>query len=275
MNIDTKAYGKGAVVLALVGAIAYGASAVRSDPAPLAPKPGAAVVAEAVYGFSTPAEGIAPARFASAPEPRGLATRHVFDRLVEYDRRSDRIVAGLATRWEISDDGRTYTFHLRKNVVFHTTPAYTPEHLFAANDVVFTFARLMKDTHPFRDARDAADFATVGLEDLIASVGQDGPDKVVFSLTVAYPKFLGNLAMDFASIRSEEHATRMTRAGTPEKFRDLPVGTGPMVAINPGNGDARAWRYALNPDYWGDTIPADAPKELPKQVIPPSSYGID
>lgn len=273
--IDTKGYGKGAVVLLAVAAIAYGATMVHKDPAPPAPKPGEAVVAEAVHGASVPAEGIAPARFASAPDPRGLATRHVFDRLVEYDRRSDRIVAGLATRWEVSEDGRTYTFHLRRNVVFHTTPSYRPEQLFSAADVVFSFARLMKDSHPFRDPRDAADFETVGLKDLLVSVGQDGPETVVFELTVAYPKFLGSLAMDFASIRSEEYAERMTRAGTPEKFRELPVGTGPMVAVTPGSGDPRTWRYALNPDYWGDAIPADAPKELPKQVIPPSTYGID
>lgn len=275
MNIDTKAYGKGAVVLVVVGVVAYGASMLRKDPAPLAPKPGEAVVAEAVEGVSVSAKGIAPARFAGAPDPLGISARHVFDRLVEYDRRSDRIVAGLATRWEVSDDGRVYTLHLRRNVVFHTTPHYRPEHLFSAGDVVFTFARLMKTDHPFRDPRDAADYDTVGLKDLLVSVGQDGPDKVVFELTVAYPKFLGNLAMDFASIRSEEHARRMAAAGTPERFREQPVGTGPMVALTPGGADPRAWRYALNPDYWADAIPADAPKELPKQVIPPSTYGID
>lgn len=275
MKIDTRGYGKGAVVLLAVGAIAYGSSMVRRDPAPLAPKPGEAVKAEAVTGFSVPAEGIAPVRFASAPDPRGLATRHVFDRLVEYDRRSGRIVAGLATRWEVSDDGRSYTFFLRRNVVFHTLPSYRPEHLFSAADVVFTFARLMKADHPFRDARDAADYRTVGLGDLLVAVGQDGPDKVTFELTVPYPKFLGNLAMDFASIRSEEYAERMTAAGTPEQFRTLPVGTGPIAAATPGDGDPRAWRYALNPDYWGGAIPADAPKDLPKQVIPPSTYGID
>lgn len=273
--INTKGYGKGAVVLVAIGVIAYASTLVQKDPAPLAPKPGEAVVAEAVKGFSVSAEGIAPAMFASAPDPRGVSVRHVFDRLVEYDRRSDRIVAGLATRWEVSEDGRSYTFYLRKNVVFQTTPTYRPEHAFSARDVIFTFARLMKDDHTYRNARDSEDYRKVGFPELLASVGSDGPEKVTFELSVAYPKFLGNLAMDFASIRSEEYGERMTAAGTPQQFSELPVGTGPLIPVVSGKGDARAWRYAVNPDYWGDAIPAEQPKELPRQVIPPSTYGID
>ena len=79
--------------------------------------------------------------------------------------------------------------------------------------------------------------------------------------------------MDFASIRSEEYGERMTAAGTPQQFSELPVGTGPLIPVVSGKGDARAWRYAVNPDYWGDAIPTEQPKELPRQVIPPSTYG--
>ena len=46
---------------------------------------------------------------------------NVMDRLVEVETREDgtsAIVPSLAERWEISGDGRVYTFHLRENVRF-------------------------------------------------------------------------------------------------------------------------------------------------------------
>ncbi len=42
----------------------------------------------------------------------------------------------LATGWEISADGITYTFHLRRNVVWHDGYPFT------ASDVLFTFGLL-------------------------------------------------------------------------------------------------------------------------------------
>ena len=44
---------------------------------------------------------------------------NVYDQLVLYADESTDIVPGLATSWEISPDGLTYTFHLRKGVKFH------------------------------------------------------------------------------------------------------------------------------------------------------------
>src|SRR5262249_12444429 len=47
------------------------------------------------------------------------------------------LVPGLATRWEVSPDGKVYTFYLRQGVKFHDG---TP---FSADDVVATFQRLL------------------------------------------------------------------------------------------------------------------------------------
>src|SRR5690242_9852073 len=43
---------------------------------------------------------------------------NVYDGLVMFDRDS-RIVPDLADRWDISADGKTYTFHLNPNAKFH------------------------------------------------------------------------------------------------------------------------------------------------------------
>src|SRR3954447_23625029 len=48
-----------------------------------------------------------------------VAAANVYDCLVLYDLGATTIRPGLAESWDISDDGLTYTFHLRQGVKFH------------------------------------------------------------------------------------------------------------------------------------------------------------
>ena len=64
------------------------------------------------------------------------AIYYCYDRLVEYEGGTTKLRPGLAESWEISDDGLTYTFHLRKGISFiDGTP-------FNAEAVKFNFDRL-------------------------------------------------------------------------------------------------------------------------------------
>ena len=67
----------------------------------------------------------------------------IFNGLVGIDEKQE-IVADLAERWDISEDGRMYTFYLRKDVTWH---AREGEDLmpFSADDVIFTYNIMM---HP-------------------------------------------------------------------------------------------------------------------------------
>ena len=64
----------------------------------------------------------------------------MFDNLIRRDPRDSgkTIIPDLAHSWEIAKDGKTYTFHLRKDVQFHDGAELTSE------DVKATFDRIAK-----------------------------------------------------------------------------------------------------------------------------------
>ncbi len=76
----------------------------------------------------------------------------LFNRLVQFERGGTRAIPALAESWDIGDDGKTYTFHLRKGVKFHSTDYFKPTREFNADDVLFTFQRMLDKNHPFRKA---------------------------------------------------------------------------------------------------------------------------
>lgn len=62
--------------------------------------------------------------------------QQIYEPLITYNReKMDEFVPQLASSWEISADGSTYTFHIRPGVTFHEGQALTPE------DVAYTFQR--------------------------------------------------------------------------------------------------------------------------------------
>ncbi len=159
---------------------------------------------------------------------------NIFDTLVQYHDETTELVPGLAERWETSQDGRTWTFHLRKDVKFHDG---TP---FDADAVIFSFERMILDDHPHL-AMKARPYRPNYL--MIQSMKADGPHTVVFTLNEPSPVFINNLAMFPASIVSP---TAVKKLGG--KFTANPVGTGPFRF--------KSWEVdqqlvlEANKDYW-------------------------
>jgi peptide/nickel transport system substrate-binding protein len=88
---------------------------VREEPPTTAEVP-ALEGGKLVYGLTLAPSGIDP--HVNASSELGIPLTSVYDTLVWQDLNGE-FVPGLAKSWEISDDGLTYTFHLRDDAVFH------------------------------------------------------------------------------------------------------------------------------------------------------------
>ncbi len=219
--------------------------------------PGTAEAAKTlVYCSEGSPEGFNPALY-TAGTTFDAGSRQVFNRLVEFERGTTKIVPALAEKWDVSDDGLVYTFHLRKGVKFHTTKGFTPSRDFNADDVVFSFQRQLKADHPYHKVSGGTYeyFNGMGMPDLLKSVEKVDDNTVKFTLTKPEAPFIANMGMDFASVHSAEYAAAMEKAGTPEKLDLDPVGTGPFQVVA-YQKDA-VIRYKAHPDYWGGKTPID------------------
>ncbi|MFF7707051.1 ABC transporter substrate-binding protein [Pseudomonas sp. NPDC007930] len=178
----------------------------------------------------------------------------VFNRLTQFERGGTAVIPGLATSWDVSDDGLTYTFHLRQGVKFHTTEYFKPTREFNADDVLFTFNRMLDPNLPFRKAypTEFPYFTDMGMNDNIKQVEKVDAATVKFHLATVDAAFIQNLAMSFASIQSAEYADKLLKEGKPELINQQPIGTGPFV-FSRYQKDALI-RYKGNKDYWN---PAD------------------
>ncbi len=75
----------------------------------------------------------------------------LYDRLLDVDPYTYRLVPELAESWEVLDNGATYRFRLRDDVAFQHTPWFTPTRKLNADDVVFTFQRIFNRNHPWHN----------------------------------------------------------------------------------------------------------------------------
>ncbi len=178
------------------------------------------------------------------------AARHVYNQLTEFAPGTVDVIPGLAEKWEVSGDGLTVTFHLRKGVKFHSNKSFKPTRDFNADDVLFSFNRMWKDDHPYHKVSGGAYdyFNDMDMPNILASIEKTDDMTVVFKLKQPNAPVLANLAMDFATILSAEYGDAMMKAGSPEKVDQEPIGTGPFSFVN-YQKDA-AIRFKAFPDYF-------------------------
>ena len=183
----------------------------------------------------------------------------IFGTLVETKRGTDQLVPGLATRWAISADGLAYTFELRRGVAWHASEDFKPTRPFNADDVIFTFGRLLNRDSAFAKAMPGISpyVQSFGWEKLIRKVEKLGEHQVRITLAERDASFLSTLTQAFASQQSAELGERLLKAGTPQRIAQLPVGTGPFQ-LKSFRKDS-VIRYTAHPGWWrqGEVARAD------------------
>ncbi len=175
----------------------------------------------------------------------------IYDRLLEFERGGTKLKPSLAESWDISKDGKVYTFHLRRGVKFHTTPWFKPTRDFNAEDVLFTFERMRNPNMPFRKAYpvEFTSFHYSGLDKVISKIeALDEGHIVRFTLNTVHAPFLFKLAAPARAILSAEYAAKLLKEGHPSDISWKPIGTGPFI-FEQYVKDATI-RFKGNLEYW-------------------------
>ena len=140
---------------------------------------------------------------------------------------------------------------------FHSSTAFKPTRDFNADDVLFSFNRQWKADHPYDKVSGGKYdyFDDMDMPKLLKSDREGRRLHGRMKLNEPNAPILANLAMDFASIHSAEYADFLLKAGKPEQFDQVPVGTGPFSFVA-YQKDA-VIRFKANPDYWGGKAAVD------------------
>ena len=174
----------------------------------------------------------------------------LMNRLVDFDTVSGKVVPSLADSWEVSADGLTYVFKLRPEVKFHRTEYFNPSRTLTAEDVKFSFDRMLDPAQPWHKIAQSGfpHAQSMQLPALIKKIDALDPLTIRFTLDHPDSTFLATLSMGFASIYSAQYADQLLKAGTPEKLNSQPIGTGPFI-FGRFQKDASI-RYKANRDYF-------------------------
>lgn len=178
----------------------------------------------------------------------------IFEGLVKRDRaninfkgnfKNPEIVGGLASSWEVLDDGKRYRFHLREGVRFHDGES------FDADAVVFNFRRIIDPT--FEHFYERANALRVGPLQFVERVERVDGKTVDFVLSRPWGPFLsqmgGWLAPGLPLIMSPKSIQEFGNDGA----NSHPAGTGPFMVsgIEPGIQISTE----RNADYWNGPQP--------------------
>ena len=139
----------------------------------------------------------------------------LFNGLVQLDSKL-QIQPEIASSWEISSDGLTYTFNIRDDIYFHSSPLFgeAKTRAVSASDFVYSFNRL---TDPQIVSPGSWVMQQV---DFYEAIDQN---TLKIRLKNPFPGFLGLLTMRYCSVVPNEVVEYFGN-----QFRSNPIGTGPF-----------------------------------------------
>jgi len=169
------------------------------------------------------------ASYISTSAPIGMVAAKVYDGLAEYDF-DLKPIPSLAESWDISPDGKTITFKLRKGVQFHDGKPFT------SADVKFTVFEVLKKFHP----RGASTFRDV------TAIDTPDPHTAIFRLQTPAPYLMMALS-GYESPMVPKHLFENTDIRN-HPNANKPIGTGPFKFVEWNRG--QFVRLDRNANYW-------------------------
>jgi peptide/nickel transport system substrate-binding protein len=162
----------------------------------------------------------------------------IYDSLIRYESGTAAPAPGVAERWEISPDGRTYTFHLRHDVRFHDGTKLD------AQAVFWNIDRLLNKNNPqyIYNTGTVEGHINDTYEGLIG-YRAIGDDAFEFTFKSPVAPFLNSIAMEGNGLVSPAAAAKWG-----SDYRNHPVGSGPFIFR-----EHRARDQVIldaNPEYW-------------------------
>ncbi|MBA49636.1 MAG: ABC transporter substrate-binding protein [Paracoccus sp. (in: a-proteobacteria)] len=177
--------------------------------------------------------------------PTQMVAGDIYESLLRYD--SELKPSGqLAESWEISEDGKTYTFKLRKGVVFHDGEPFT------SADVKFSMDKFLRETHSRMRT----------YMEHVESIDTPDDYTVVFKLKQPFGPFLGIFEPGTAPVIPKHIYEGTDFANNPANAN--PIGTGPFKFAEWVKGSYI--RLVRNEDYYMEGKPYV--DEIYYQVIP-------
>ena len=139
------------------------------------------------------------------------ACNQLFNGLVQLNENLE-VIPSIAKSWEISEDAKRYTFHLRKDVSFHNHELLKGNRRVVASDFTYSFNRLR-----------SKELASPGAWVLANTESYHATNDSTFEVQLKnpFPPFLGLLSMQYCSVVPKEIVENTN-------FREHPIGTGPF-----------------------------------------------
>ena len=152
----------------------------------------------------------------------------------------------LAESWDISEDGLTYTFHIRKGVHWHDKPPVNGREM-TAYDVEYTFQRNLA-MGEFSEAEPTPGLGYDGWDAIpIESITATDKSTVVFKLKQPDPRALRSIIDPVVHIIVPREV--IEEYGDMKDWRNV-VGTGPWMLTDLVEGSSLT--LTKNPNYWSD-----------------------
>ncbi len=154
----------------------------------------------------------------------------LFDTLLTLDPETHQPVANLATSWRSNSEGTEFVLTLREKVAFQTTPWFQPTRHLTAEDVIFSFRRLIDPSHPYYlvNGGHYPWFQGIDLHNLLVDVIALDEHTVKFVLSRPHFGFLNNIATSHAVIHSAEYGHQLASQDNKTQIDMKPIGTGPF-----------------------------------------------